>query len=143
MLSQIIKLCVKYKELIMYGIFGVGATVINIVSFYIFNNIFHIQFLVSNILAWICAFIFAFLTNKLWVFESKSWTGSVAVKEMINFFLVRLGTGILDTALMFLFVIILSWNEMISKIFVNILVIIINYVASKFWVFRNSKRGSV
>lgn len=138
MLSQIIKLCVKYKELIMYGIFGVGATVINIVAFYIFNNTFHIQFLVSNILAWICAFIFAFLTNKLWVFESKSWTGLMAVKEIINFFLVRLSTGILDTFLMFLFIRILSQNAMLSKIVVNILVIIINYIASKFWVFRNS-----
>lgn len=104
MLKKMVKLCIKYKELIMYGIFGVGATVTNIVAFYIFNDLFHIQFLVSNILAWIFAFIFAFLTNKLWVFESKSWTGSIAAREMINFFLVRLSTGVLDTVLMFLFI---------------------------------------
>jgi len=93
----------KYKEIFFYGIFGVGATVINIASYQVFAKICGIPYLVANVLAWILAFIFAFITNKLFVFESKSWGRSVAMKEFLGFLSARLATGILDTALMFTF----------------------------------------
>ena len=82
------------------------------------------------------AFIFAFITNKLFVFESKSWEAQIAMKEFGGFLSARLATGILDTVLMWLFVSIISLDDTLSKIIINILVIIINYIASKFFIFK-------
>ena len=127
----------KYKELFFYGVFGVGATVINIVSYRVLANTFGKKyFLIANIIAWILAFIFAFITNKLFVFESKSWEAQIAIKEFVGFLSARLATGILDTVLMWLFVSVISLDDTLSKIIINILVIIINYVASKFFIFK-------
>ncbi len=126
----------KYKELILYGIFGLGATLINIVTFYLFNEILELNLVLSNVLAWVCAFIFAFITNKLWVFESKDWKSRTAIKEMLEFLFARLITLFLDTFLMWLLVNVLNWNGLVSKVIVNIIVIILNYIASKLWVFR-------
>ena len=131
------KLWFKYKELFFYGVFGVGATVINIVSYRILANTFGKKyFLIANIIAWILAFIFAFITNKLFVFESKSWEVKIAIKEFVGFLSARLATGILDTVLMWLFVSVISLDDTLSKIIINILVIIINYIASKFFIFK-------
>ncbi len=127
----------KYKELFFYGVFGVGATVINIVSYRVLANTFGKKyFLIANIIAWILAFIFAFITNKLFVFESKSWEAQIAMKEFVGFLSARLATGILDTVLMWVFVSIISLDDTLSKIIINILVIIINYIASKFFIFK-------
>ncbi|RRJ25427.1 GtrA family protein [Lachnoanaerobaculum gingivalis] len=130
-------LWLKYKELFFYGVFGVGATAINIVSYRILANTFGKKyFLIANIIAWILAFIFAFITNKLFVFESKSWEAQIAMKEFVGFLSARLATGILDTVLMWLFVSVISLDDTLSKIIINILVIIINYIASKFFIFK-------
>lgn len=127
----------KYKELFFYAVFGVGATVINIVSYRVLANTFGKKyFLIANIIAWILAFIFAFITNKLFVFESKSWEAQIAMKEFVGFLSARLATGILDTVLMWLFVSVISLDDTLSKIIINILVIIINYIASKFFIFK-------
>lgn len=131
------KLWFKYKELFFYGVFGVGATVINIVSYRVLANIFGKKyFLIANIIAWILAFIFAFITNKFFVFESKSWEAQIAMKEFVGFLSARLATGILDTVLMWFFVSVISLDDTLSKIIINILVIIINYIASKFFIFK-------
>ena len=130
-------LWLRYKELFFYAVFGVGATVINIVSYRVLANIFGKKyFLIANIIAWILAFIFAFITNKLFVFESKSWEAQIAMKEFVGFLSARLATGILDTVLMWFFVSIISLDDTLSKIIINILVIIINYIASKFFIFK-------
>ena len=130
-------LWLRYKELFFYAVFGVGATVINIVSYSVLANAFGKKyFLIANIIAWILAFIFAFITNKLFVFESKSWEAQIAMKEFVGFLSARLATGILDTVLMWLFVSIISLDDTLSKIIINILVIIINYIASKFFIFK-------
>ena len=127
----------KYKELFFYAVFGVGATVINIVSYRVLANTFGKKyFLIANIIAWILAFIFAFITNKFFVFESKSWEAQIAMKEFVGFLSARLATGILDTVLMWLFVSVISLDDTLSKIIINILVIIINYIASKFFIFK-------
>ena len=130
-------LWLRYKELFFYAVFGVGATVINIVSYRVLANTFGKKyFLIANIITWILAFIFAFITNKLFVFESKSWEAQIAMKEFVGFLSARLATGILDTVLMWLFVSVISLDDTLSKIIINILVIIINYIASKFFIFK-------
>lgn len=133
------KLLNRYKELILYGIFGLGATFINIIAYWLFFSIFHLYFMLANGLAWLLAFIFAFLTNKLFVFESKNFRGTVAVQEMISFLFTRVFTGVLDMTLMWLMVDMGKVSGVYAKIFVNVIVILVNYVMSKFWVFRKSK----
>lgn len=132
----------KYRELIMYGIFGVLATLINTVAYYLFADLLHIWYIAADIGAWILAFLFAFVTNKLFVFESKEWKGQKALREMLEFFIARASTGVLDVVLMWLFVDILQLNGLFSKIVVNVLVILINYFASKFWIFKKTKKGN-
>lgn len=136
MVKFIKALCIKYKELILYGIFGVGSTAINIIAFYLLDTIMACDLIFSNVLAWIFAFIFAFVTNKLWVFESKSWNGHKAFKEFIDFFIARVATLFIDTFLMWLFIEVLFMNSLLSKIVVNVVVIVINYIASKLWIFK-------
>lgn len=136
MINWATQIFVKYKELICYGIFGFGATLINIFSFYLFRRIFNLDIIISNIFAWLLAFIFAFVTNKLWVFESKNWTSQTAIKEIVNFLIARFATLVLDTFCMWLMIDILAINDLVSKISVNIIVIVVNYVTSKFWVFK-------
>ena len=85
------KLFNKYKEIINYIFFGVLATVVNLVSFKIFDLILGAKlYLITNVISWIITVIFAYVTNKLWVFESKSWKKDVVIKELIGFFGARL-----------------------------------------------------
>lgn len=127
---------IPHKELILYGVFGLATTIINIASFYVFYNMVGMQLIPANIVAWILAFLFAFITNKLFVFESKMWRRSIVVKEFAGFLTARLVTLVLDTALMWLLVETLNWNDLLGKIIVNIIVIILNYLASKLWIFK-------
>ena len=130
------KIFTKYKELILYAIFGGGATLINIVSFYILYNKISMYLMPANVLAWLFAFIFAFITNKLWVFESKDWKSKTAVKEILEFLFAGLATLAIDSLFMWLLIDVIHVNGILSKVIVNIIVIAVNYFASKFWIFR-------
>ena len=129
-------LYIRYKELILYAVFGAWATMINIVIFVLLHDSLGMKLLISNVFAWCAAFLFAFITNKILVFESKCWKGNAAAKEMLGFLVARLGTLLLDSVLMVAFVGGLRLNSTFSKIIVNVVVIIANYLASKFWIFK-------
>lgn len=135
MIELIKGLFIKHKELVMYGIVGLTTTVINIVIFYICRKT-GMALVQSNVLAWTIAFIFAFIANKLWVFESKEWTGQKAIKEMLGFLIARLATLFLDSFLMWLFVDTFMLNDLLSKIVVNAIVIVVNYLVSKLLIFK-------
>lgn len=136
MVKLIKSFCMRYKEFILYGIFGAGSTAINILAFYLLDSVINCHLIVSNIIAWTLAFLFAFVTNKVCVFESKSWEGTQAIKEFLDFFIARIATLIIDTILMWIFIKIMFINSLFSKIVVNVIVIILNYVASKLWIFK-------
>ena len=136
MIDAIKKLCIKYKSLISYAFFGVLTTAINIVTYAVCYNKIGISNVVSNVIAWILACSFAFVTNKLWVFESKSVEIKVVIYELITFFGCRLATGLLDLAIMYVSVDILAWNSTLMKCISNVIVIIANYVASKLVIFK-------
>lgn len=125
----------KYKSLILYLFFGVCTTLINIITYYISAYIFNLSTLISSVLAWILAVVAAYITNKIWVFECKSKEIKVLIKEIISFFICRVFTGIMDIVIMVICVDILHFNDMIIKILSNILVVVLNYVASKLIVF--------
>ncbi len=123
----------QYKEIINYLIFGVLTTVVNFVSYFICSDLMHIQYLISNLIAWFLSVLFAYVTNRRYVFESKSES---VVREMFKFFGSRMTTGVLDMFFMWLLISIFCFDEMFSKIFVNVLVVITNYILSKLVVFK-------
>lgn len=130
----------KYKELIKYLIIGVLTTAVNYVIFAISVKLLHIDMHISNIIAWIISVIFAYFTNKLFVFESKSFKIDVLVKEIISFGAARVLSLLLEELILFVFVNKMQMDEMIIKLIANVIVIIINYILSKFIIFRNKSK---
>ena len=135
-MNKVKDLLKKYKFIILYGIFGVLTTLINIVSYSLFYSVFGVSNVISNIIAWVISVLFAFITNKLWVFESKSFEFKLFMAELGNFTLCRLATGLLDLGIMFVGVDLLKGPAIILKVVSNIIVIILNYVMSKVFVFK-------
>lgn len=134
MLSRIYK---KYKEIINYLIFGGLTTLVSIGTYALFTKLFNIDYLVSNVLSWIIAVLFAFITNKLFVFESKSKDKKQVSKEMINFFFFRVVSLGIEMVIMYVFVDLLSINDLITKVIAQVIVILSNYIFSKVFVFKN------
>ena len=95
------------------------------------------DYLDATVIAWTVAVIFAFVTNKLIVFESKSWKPAVAGKEFIGFIGARLFSLLVELLCMFIMVTLLHWNEFVAKVIVQIIVVILNYVFSKLIIFKN------
>jgi putative flippase GtrA len=126
----------KYKSLFSYGIFGVLTTGVNLITYNLCYYQMGIGNTASNIIAWIFAVAFAYFTNKLWVFESKSWAWSVLKHEVPTFVSCRLATGIMDIVIMLICVDVMGWHAMIMKIISNVLVIILNYIFSKMVIFK-------
>lgn len=135
-MNKYIKLYKKYKEIILYVIFGALTTAINILVFYLCNDILQIDYKFSNVSAWFMSVLFAFITNKLIVFESKNKSKKETTKEVISFFLARIISLIIDMLLMIMLIDIIKIDSFISKVIVNIVVVIINYILSKFLIFK-------
>ena len=131
----------KYKSFIMYAIFGILTTIINLICYEVLYNHIGVSNIISNIIAWIAAVAFAYITNKIWVFESKSLEIKVILPEIWKFISCRLATGVLDLIIMYIGVDILSGPSTILKIISNIIVIILNYIASKLVIFKSKKEG--
>jgi putative flippase GtrA len=123
-------------EMILYIVFGVFTTLINIVAFQIANGPLHWSWQMANILAWVLAVAFAFITNKLYVFRSKSLAAAVVLKELIEFVGARLLSLGVDYLCMWILIDVFGWNELLSKIADNVIVVLINYVLSKLIIFR-------
>ena len=128
----------KYKEVISYLFFGGCTTLINIISYMLFRAA-NIDMLISISLAWVVSVLFAFITNKLFVFESRNVGFKKTMVECIYFFVCRLLSLVFDLGFMYLLVDIFSCNELLSKIVSNIIVIIINYVLSKLLIFKKKR----
>ena len=126
----------KIKEVFLYVFFGAVGTVVNILIFVLLSEKCNVQYMVANIVAWVFSVAFAFVTNKLWVFKSKSWTFSVWIKECIQFIFARIATCVFDIGYMFVAISIFNWNKTLSKIMANAIVIIANYVFSRFFIFK-------
>ena len=142
MINKIKALCIKYKGLILYGVFGVLSTIINIGAYAICYKYCSIPNVPSNIIAWILAVLFAFITNKLYVFGSKSMEKHTFLSELIKFTSARIATGIIDLVIMFVGVDVMHGPAIIFKVIANIIVIILNYFFSKFLVFKKKEDSS-
>ncbi len=126
----------KYRGLILYAVFGALTTVINIAVYALCYRALRLPNVPSNVIAWILAVLFAFVTNKLYVFESKSLDRGTVLRELVSFVSARLATGLLDLAVMFVGVDLLHGPDLVFKVGSNVIVIILNYVLSKLVVFR-------
>ena len=120
------------KELFWYVVFGTLTTIVNVVVYFALEYV-GVNYIISNIIAWFLSVLFAYVTNRIWVFESKS---PDILKEMVLFFSGRIFSGVLDTALLYLFVDILTLGNTFSKIAVEIIITILNYLLSKLIVFK-------
>ena len=126
----------KNRSLLLYGIFGVLTTVVNFLVYYLLAHLLGVNITLSTAAAWAAAVLFAYLTNRKWVFSSSASGAGEIGRELLSFVLCRVGTGLLDLAIMFVFADMLSFHDLVVKICSNILVIILNYVASKLVIFK-------
>lgn len=129
-------LLLKYKSVILYAFFGVLTTVVNIATYYVSAHLIHLDTLVSTCIAWVAGVLFAYVTNRKYVFESNKIGFGAVLIEVFSFFSCRLATGAVDVAIMYIFVDVLHFNDMFIKIFSNVVVIVLNYIASKLIIFR-------
>lgn len=136
-MKKIKELYFKYKEVINYLVFGGLSTVVNFITYFIAARVIGIEEVASSGISWFCAVLFAYITNKIFVFESKTETKKETIKEMISFFLARIVSGALcDVGTFALMVKVLNINDIVAKIVTQVMVVIVNYVFSKLVIFK-------
>lgn len=137
MKEKIIELLKKYKEIIVYLVFGVLSTVVNFVSYFIFARIIGIDEVVSSGLSWLCAVIFAYITNKIFVFNSQTTNSKELIKEALKFISCRVVSGVFcDVGTFAIMVKVLKINDIIAKLITQVMVVIVNYIFSKLIIFK-------
>lgn len=134
------RLVEKYKDVIPYGVFGILTTLVNIMVYWAVAHPIGLGVMPSTVIAWVCAVLFAYFTNRKWVFHSKAANPQEIAKEIFSFFACRIATGLVDWVCMYIFVDIFYCNDVAVKAGANVLVIVLNYVASKFVIFRHEKQ---
>lgn len=130
----------KYKDIIPYGVFGILTTLVNVAVYWAAAHPLNLGVMPSTVIAWILAVLFAYVTNRKWVFHSEAKTIREMSTEILSFFACRLATGVLDWACMYIFVDLFHFHDVVVKVAANVLVIVLNYVASKLVIFK--KRGN-
>lgn len=125
----------KYKEPLLYIVFGIATTLVNFVTYFLLSKL-DFSTAISTSLAWLLAVLFAFFTNRKYVFEASK---NGFLKQLFGFFSMRIATGVLDVLIMILLVDFLEFNDLLIKLLSNVLVIILNYIFSKFLVFKKKK----
>ena len=130
------RLLEKYGDILSYLFFGGLTTLVNYVVYLPCFNLLGMSAAVSNVIAWVVAVLFAFLTNKPFVFKSHDWSAKTVGPEFTKFVGCRVGSGALETAIIFVAVDLLSWNGNWMKLATGVLVVILNYFASKLLVFK-------
>ena len=125
----------KHKEVLLYLLFGGLTTLVSIATFALFIAL-GINELIANVLSWILAVLFAYVTNRTWVFSSDADTKAAVIKEMASFFGGRLATLLVEEAILAVFITWLGFPAMWVKVAAQIVVIVLNYIVSKFFVFK-------
>lgn len=137
-MNKIKEIFFKYKEQILYVLFGAFTTVVNIVTFAVCADMLHVGTYVSNLIAWILSVAFAYITNKIWVFESHTTDFKGVMREVISFVGARILTLGMDMVIMYIGIDIMHINQLITKILANIVVIVANYIFSKLFIFKKA-----
>jgi len=138
MIQKLIKKILN-RETILYIIFGVLTTLINIVVYQLCTAI-NLDYRISNAVAWLLSVLFAYITNKLYVFESKSLEFGIVIREFASFVGCRLVSGAFDMIFMIAAVEVVRMDDFIAKLCTNVFVVIVNYIFSKIFIFKKQKQ---
>ncbi|EIM11261.1 putative integral inner membrane protein [Bacillus atrophaeus C89] len=133
----------QYREMIMYIIMGIFTTAVNISSFYILVEILDTDYKTATVIAWILSVLFAYITNKIYVFQQKTSDMRSLIRELTAFFSVRLLSLGIDLGMMILLVSQFHTNETLAKILDNVVIVVVNYIASKWLVFKKTTEEGV
>ena len=137
MIQRILSLIRSHKDVVVYIVFGVLTTLVNYAVYFPLYNFAQLSATLCNCMAWVVAVIFAFLTNKPFVFNSYDWSSKTVIPEFLKFVGCRLLSGIIESVIILIFVDLLKFNGNLWKIITGVLVIVLNYIGSKLLVFRN------
>ena len=135
-MRKIKELVVQYWEVLSYLIFGVLTTIVNYLVYLPVYNLLGLSAALSNAIAWVVAVAFAYLTNKPFVFKSHDWSVKTVIPELTKFVGCRVASGAAETLILLVTVDLLHWNGNIWKIVTSVLVVVMNYIASKLVVFK-------
>ncbi len=130
------KIIETYREIFSYLFFGVCTTLVNFIIYFACTKIFDVNYLLSNAISWIGAVGFAYVTNRIWVFQSKTKGIRAIFKEMTSFVSCRIVSGIIDMVIMFVGVDLLGISDGITKFATQVVVVVLNYIFSKLIIFR-------
>ena len=130
----------RYESILSYLFFGVLTTLANYAVYLPCYNLLGLSATLSNVIAWVGAVALAYLTNKPFVFKSHDWSAKTVLPELTKFVGCRVGSGLLETGIIFVTVDLLAWNGNVMKLITSVLVVILNYIASKLLVFRKDSR---
>ena len=130
----------RHREVLLYLFFGGLTTVVSIGSFWVFNDVLHTNEHVANTVSWLLAVCFAFFTNRLWVFQATTSGAKEFGKQMARFYGGRIATFLAEEVIILVFITWLNFPALIVKIVAQIVVLLLNYVVSKLFVFRANKK---
>ena len=136
-MEKLKQLIVKYYDILAYLIFGVLTTVVNYLVYLPCYNLLGLPAVVSNVIAWVVAVAFAYVTNKPFVFRSHDWSAKTVVPELTKFVGTRVASGGMESAIIWIAVDLLGGNGNLWKLVTSVLVVVLNYIGSKLVVFRN------
>ena len=129
----------KNKEMLLYLFFGGLTFVVSVVTYGFFNIGMGLNELIANVMSWVLAVLFAFATNRVWVFQAPTHTITEFLKQMLSFFGGRVVTLVIEEIILLVFITWLGFNSMVVKVIAQVIVIVLNYVISKFFVFSEKK----
>ena len=138
-MKKILDLYKKYSEIINYLIVGVLTTLVSIIIYWFFTKICHVNYMISNVISWIGSVSFAYVTNKKFVFKSVCESNEAVLVEIYQFFKYRVFSLVIDILLMYVFVETFNIDDMIAKVIVQFIVIALNYIFSKLFVFKKKE----
>jgi len=130
------KIFIKDQEIFKYILFGVLTTVVNIAVFFLFDTVLNFSYIIANAISIIVAILFAFFTNKKYVFKAKSQSWKLAFKEFYLFVGLRSVSGLFDMLSMWMLVDFMNLETNLSKILTQFIIVVLNYIFSKLYIFR-------
>ena len=139
MLQKLKRFIKSHMDIVTYLIFGVLTTIVNYMVYFPLYNMVGFSAVLSNAIAWVAAVVFAFLTNKPFVFKSYDWSAKNVIPELVKFFGCRIASGLAESAIIFVTVDLMLWNGNLWKILTSVLVVVLNYIGSKLFVFCRKK----
>ncbi len=134
-MNKILSILICFKSVWTYIFFGICTTAVNVFTYWLCSEILLMANILAVVVAWLVAVSFAFFTNKLWVFNSKSMNYNILLYELWTFYTCRLLTGVVDVVIMYIAVDILARDAVLWKTLADIIIIIVNFIASKYVIF--------